>query len=181
MRGFPAFHAIIAAVTGSMVLVNAGCEQGDRGASAPPPPPAPQEAAAPGPTDGMVAVPDEQHDPQLVAAIRRARDTADTARQRWLETPQTQRDRWAVKWRAPTAAGGFEHVWVRPVRWSRFRIEGVLASAPRGELESARVLGELVSFPIEELSDWMYAAADGSTQEGGFTLEVLEERYGEPR
>ncbi len=156
MRGCPAFHAIIAAVTGSMVLVNAGCEQGDRGASAPPPPPAPQEATAPDPTDGMVAVPDEQHDPQLVAAIRRARDTADTARQRWLETPPTQRDRWAVKWRAPTAGGGFEHVWVRPVRWSRFRIEGVLASAPRGELESARVLGELVVFPFEELSDCIY-------------------------
>ncbi len=180
MRGFPACAAIIA-VIGSVVLVSSGCEQGDHGVAAPPPPPAPQEAAAPGPTDGMVAVPDEQHDPQLVAAIRRARNTADSARQRWLKTPPTQRDRWAVKWRAPTAAGGFEHVWVRPVRWSRFRIEGVLASAPRGELESARVLGELVSFPIEDLSDWMYAAADGSTHEGGFTLEVLEERYGEPR
>ncbi|MHC4446647.1 MAG: hypothetical protein ACYSXF_02415, partial [Planctomycetota bacterium] len=144
MRGCPAFHAIIGAVTGSMVLVNAGCERGDRGASAPPPPPAPQEPASAGPADEIVVVPDEQHDPRLVAAIRRARDTADAARQRWLETPPTQRDRWAVKWRAPTADGGVEHVWVRPVRWSRFRIEGVLASTPRGELDSASVLGELV-------------------------------------
>ena len=105
MRDFPAFHAIIAAVIGSMVLVNAGCEQDDRSASAPQPPPAPLEAADPGPTDGMVAVPDEQHDAQLLAAIHRARDTADAARQRWLETPPTQRHRWTVKWRAPTVGG----------------------------------------------------------------------------
>jgi hypothetical protein len=50
-----------------------------------------------------------------------------------------------------------EHVWVRPVSWSRFRIEGRLAS-------------------------WLHlldGTIDGR-REGGFTIDLLEQRHGPP-
>ena len=96
-----------------------------------------------------------------------------------------QRERWAVKWAARTIDGAVEHVWVRPATWSAFRIEGVLASRPMSELECAKAAGELVSFPIEELSDWRYDTGrrDGQGRpiiEGDFTAAVLEARFGQP-
>jgi hypothetical protein len=145
-------------------------------------------------------------DRALNDAMAAAQRTAEEARQRWQYTAESKRSGWAVKWAAPLVirsslrpqppqneptinarAGRFEHVdahaehvWVNPVRWSPFRIEGVLASKPVGELECGRTLGELVSFPIEELSDWVHFytvpaanAAPSAPHEGGFTLDVL--------
>lgn len=112
----------------------------------------------------------------LSAAIDKARATADETRGRWVAATPEQRSRWAVKWAAPTADGGVEHVWVRPVNWSAYRIEGVLDSPPQSPLACGKTTGELVGFPIEELSDWIYAA-DGDfagRREGGFTIEALE-------
>src|SRR5687768_4926958 len=73
-----------------------------------------------------VAVPQGEDDRELQEAMRQAQATADQARERWLsETPELQQ-RWSIKWAAPRAEGGVEHVWVQPQHWSAFRIEGVL-------------------------------------------------------
>lgn len=130
-----------------------------------------------------VATPPADADPELAAAIAQARSTAHEAGRRWASVPEADRARWAVKWPAPTADGGVEHVWVRPTSWSRHRIEGWLASPPQSELLCGRVRGQLVSFPAEALSDWARFAEDATDDpvEGGFTIRVLAARYGKPR
>ena len=146
--------------------------RGDDVATAPPAPPALWSEV-----DGsqqVVLTPDAE-DEALRAAIERARDTAEDARRRWLATPPDERGEWAVKWCAPTDDGGIEYVWVEPMTWSPFRIEGRLASPPRRALACGRALDEIVGFPVEELVDWM---REGAEREGGFTVEVLEQRYG---
>jgi hypothetical protein len=85
----------------------------------------------------------------------------------------------------PTADSLTEHVWVQPINWSPFRVEGVLLSKPLRPLECGRSAGELVSFPIDELADWLHYAADPATNpdapfEGGFTVKTLEQTYGRP-
>ncbi len=77
---------------------------------------------------------------------------------------------------------------MRPLHWSAFRIEGVLASTPANQLTSGKTLGDLVSFPIEELSDWIRYSSDAPLAggefdrpyEGGFTVKLLEKRHGKP-
>jgi uncharacterized protein YegJ (DUF2314 family) len=110
-----------------------------------------------------------------------ARATAGRARQRWRADP-AGRGSWAVKWASPTVDGGVEHVWVQPLAWSRFRVEGRLTSPPRLPLACGRQAGDLVSFPAEELSDWVHlldGTVDGR-REGGYTIDVLVRRHGPP-
>jgi hypothetical protein len=85
----------------------------------------------------------------------------------------------------PTADSLIEHVWVQPINWSPFRIEGVLLSQPLRPLDCGRNAGELVSFPADQLADWLHYAADPATNpnapfEGGFTVKALEQAYGKP-
>ncbi len=152
--------------------------------------PAGRPAAAPGPDgsawriiDGSAATAAAAADPELAAAIARARSTAGDARQRWAtDSAADRRSRWAVKWAAPTTEGGVEHVWIRPTSWSHHRIEGWLASPPQSPLACGRIAGELVSFPAEELSDWVHFT-DGTIEgprQGGFTIELLQRRHGQP-
>ncbi len=122
----------------------------------------------------------------LDAASRQARDTAAEARELWRQARPDERERWLIKWAAPVLdelgqpTGRVEHVWVRPLAWSPFRVEGVLASMPRGRI--GHEAGDLVGFPIEELSDWVFkieGRIDGPRR-GGFTVEVLEKHIGAP-
>jgi uncharacterized protein YegJ (DUF2314 family) len=166
------------------VLAAAACEQGEPPTPLDPPPQTTPDVGSAWRTldgSGSVAVAGAADDPVLAAAIERARSTAEQARQRWRADPDG-RGSWAVKWAAPTVEGGVEHVWVRPLSWSRFRIEGRLASPPQAELACGRGAGDLVSFPAEELSDWLHlldGIADGR-REGGFTIDALRQRYGPP-
>ena len=108
-------------------------------------------------------------------AIDEARRTADAARERWRKADADERAHWAIKWRAPTEAGVEEFVWVRPVEWSAHRIEGVLANEPTRPLIGGPQPGEVVSFPAEEMVDWLYAP-DGmgaDSREGGWTIDAL--------
>ena len=137
---------------------------------------------------------------QLDAAMADARSTLDDARQRWSVAKPDERALWAVKWAAPlpldssnqpsvdshlpsahgqqpTIDSLNEHVWVQPINWSPFRIEGVLLSQPIRLLDCGRNAGELVSFPVDELADWLHYAADPATNpeapfEGGFTVKA---------
>ena len=115
----------------------------------------------------------------LATATAEARATAERARTAWMAASPTDRATWAIKWAAPTEAGGTEHVWVVPVSWSPFRIEGRLVSTPQTRLACEAGEGDIVGFPIEELSDWVRRLSTGD-REGGFTIEVLEGVYGEP-
>jgi len=164
----------------------AGCEQ----STPDPPAPATVREGASEPTSQwreagratVVALPEGEEDAELAAAIAEARQTAEEARLRWQMAPPAEHDHWAIKWTAPTADGRVEHVWVRPESWSKFRIEGRLLSVPVADLECGAAAGDLVSFPIEALSDWVYLP-DGDfhgQREGGFTVRLLEQRYGVP-
>jgi uncharacterized protein YegJ (DUF2314 family) len=166
------------------VLAAASCERGEpTGSPQPPASPVPGAGGAwrmlDGPGEAAVAA--AADDPQMEAAIERARATVEKARLQWQADPGG-RDAWAVKWAAPTVGGGVEHVWVRPLSWTRFRIEGRLASQPQTPLICGRVAGELVGFPAEQLSDWLHllgGTVDGP-REGGFTIDVLEQQHGAP-
>jgi uncharacterized protein YegJ (DUF2314 family) len=166
------------------LLAAAACEKQEPPPTLEPPPATTAEAGSAWRTlddTAGFAVAVEADDPKLAEAIDRARASAEQARRRWLADP-TRGDAWAVKWAAPTVGGGVEHVWIRPVTWSRFRIEGRLASPPQAKLLCGREAGELVSFPAEELSDWV-RLADGAMagrREGGFTIDLLEQRHGRP-
>jgi len=65
--------------------------------------------------------------------------------------------------------GGWEHIWVDNLRIDGDRITGRLANAP--EQEGHR-LGERVSVPLADVSDWAYRSADGVMQ-GHRTTRVL--------
>ena len=144
----------------------------------------------------VVAVSDPAVERQLERATGEARRTLDDARQRWSVATPEQRMLWGVKWAAPLAeaagdqnqaspppaAGSesVEHIWIRPLTWSAFRIEGVLLSTPTRALDCGRTASEIVSFPIDEVSDWIHFASQQADTafEGGFTVRVLQERYG---
>jgi uncharacterized protein YegJ (DUF2314 family) len=135
----------------------------------------------------IVGVADDSEDRELLKAMAEARKTAPAARQRWANASSEDRERWSIKWAAPTVNHQSEHVWVKPLNWSAFRIEGVLISSPVNELTCGKRQGELVSFSVDELSDWLYLLpAQPSTKpdqafEGGFTEKLLEARYGRPK
>jgi uncharacterized protein YegJ (DUF2314 family) len=123
---------------------------------------------------------DDDVEAAMAAAIEQARATADRARAQWSESQDPERSNWLVKWAAPLADGGCEYVWVEPRSWSRFRIEGVLRSAPVHGVGAKQ--GDYVGFPIEDLADWVHLL-DGRLEgprQGGFTIDVLEQRYGRP-
>jgi uncharacterized protein YegJ (DUF2314 family) len=170
--------ALAAALAALVAIAPGGCG-GDGSDRAPAPAPAPGTAETVDASPAtIVRVPAEAADRELQQAMNQARATAGAARSRWLAAPPEERRHWAVKWAAPTADGSIEHVWVRPAAWSRFRVEGVLESEPVHDLASGHGAGDLVSFPFEELSDWVRADPAGP-REGGFTLEVLERRADE--
>jgi uncharacterized protein YegJ (DUF2314 family) len=190
MRRLFAGTVMVAAIAGLDWLI--GCEL-----AAPPPPsshavetaatpprPSDHDAATWQQRDGSMVLaqrPDStgnDEDDELARAIARARATAEDARRRWEAASPQQRAHWAVKWASPTVTGAVEHVWVRPIRWSAFRIEGILDSPPLRELACGKSPGDAVSFPIEELSDWLHSP-DGDfsgRREGGFTIDALDRR-----
>jgi len=165
-----------------------GCEQHAPTSPAPVPP----VVAAKKPSEwqlregsSIVAVNDESSNEALQAAITQARAEASAARDRWAVADPVDREQWSIKWAARTVDQSIEHVWVKPLTWSPFRIEGVLASTPITELECGRVAGEIVSFPAEELTDWMRDTGRKDAEghpviEGGYTSKVLTERFGQP-
>jgi uncharacterized protein YegJ (DUF2314 family) len=166
------------------ILLAVGCEGQDPPPTLEPPAATPADAGSAWRIEdgsARIAVAAGADDTKLAEAIARARKTADEARQRWQAGPG-EGGTWAIKWAAPAVGGGVEHVWVRPVSWSRFRVEGRLASPPQAELVCGRSAGEPVSFPIEELSDWLHlldGTIDGR-REGGYTIDLLEQRHGPP-
>jgi uncharacterized protein YegJ (DUF2314 family) len=180
----------------AMISAQLGCEDGDsRLTESTPAAALPESPWRVGEVNGerSARLPIERDDlrKELEAAAERAQQTVNEAREQWRKTPESQRHRWAVKWAAPVAEdeNAVEHVWVRPMHWSHFRIEGALLSAPDRSLDAAGssgdspTRGDIVSFPVEELSDWVRWHADNANAErdGGFTIDVLEQAAGPVR
>ncbi len=131
----------------------------------------------------VISLTEAQTDDELQAAINVALASAAQERENWQYSNPQQKQRWAIKWAASTADDRIEYVWVRPVQWSAYRVEGVLANTPQNELTCNKTLGEYVSFPVEEMADWIRFLSDdfSGPYEGGYTLEVLTNRYGTPQ
>ncbi len=165
------------------VLLIAGCEQDDP--ITPPPPTTAPPATRPTWTnrEGERLAHGELTD-SLRAAIEAARKSLNRARLAWASAED--RDSWALKWETRTGPDRLtiEHLWVIPVTWTEYRVEGVLASLPLQEFD--RKPGDLVSFDSDEILDWVHtldgpAATHLSGQrEGGYTVDELRNRYGVP-
>ena len=131
-----------------------------------------------------VAVVEDPARSAIDTAIAEARQSIDPARQRWAQADEAERRRWLVKWAGPLRADSsaenapaeVEHVWVLPINWSAFRIEGVLISMPVAELDCGKNQNDLVSFTADELSDWVVLSAANPRvpEQGGFTIRSLE-------
>ncbi|MCA9296974.1 MAG: DUF2314 domain-containing protein, partial [Phycisphaerales bacterium] len=159
-----------------IVALTTGCDQlaGNGGSSGNGAGPNDTPAPAPARTEFT-----EESD-SLAAAIARARESAEEARLSWQGAPPEDHARWWVKWAAPTQTGGVEHVWIQPDKWSAFRLEGTLTSTPTRELACGRTLGDRVSFPADELSDWLFVVDPGPPplHRGGFTIDALDDAFG---
>lgn len=131
-----------------------------------------------------IGIEDEKIQTELDNAAIRARETAREASKRWQQANPMQQENWLIKWAAPIKAQESkknEYVWVKPIEWSPFRVEGILVTSPAGEIGFRE--GDLVAFPVEELYDWIYkieGTMDGPRQ-GGFTVDILEKHFGTPK
>ncbi|MCZ6835216.1 MAG: DUF2314 domain-containing protein [Planctomycetota bacterium] len=130
----------------------------------------------------VVALNVDEIDDELEAAMAVAIASADVERENWRYSSPEQKKRWAIKWAAPTIENQIEFLWVRPVAWSPHRIEAVLSNTPLNELLCGKTKGDYVSFPIEEMADWIRYLNENfqGEFEGGFTVKVLSDRYGSP-
>ena len=119
---------------------------------------------------------------ELAPLIAQAQKTAPAAREQFNDSLPHEQLNFLVLWQTRTTDGSREFVWVRPVSWSPFRIEGDLLSEPTATLESGGLPGELVSFPVEELADWVILDANipGRAAKGAATLSAIEQRVGTP-
>ena len=173
--------ALRAAVMGlTLIHLVSGCEERD-----PSPDSSGVRAATTAPAatnwrtiDGssQIAVPQESPPADLENAIGEARSTMGDARLRWQQASEEQRRHWAVKWKATTTDGGLEFLWVRPLSWSRFRVEGELANPPQRPLATGAGLGDVVSFPMEDAVDWVHfiEGDPNGRREGGFTMDLFD-------
>lgn len=128
-----------------------------------------------------VVMPADEVD-ELADLMKEAQRTAAAAQAEFVASLPHERLQYLVLWMATTADGSCELVWVRPVSWSPFRIEGELKSEPTNTLESGAAAGDMVSFPIEELADWLVRdpAQANRIVKGASTLKAIEQRVGSP-
>lgn len=126
-------------------------------------------AAAQNPdADPTVAI--EADDPAMVAAIAEVQRTLPGFLALLADPPAGASD-FVIKY----PLGGWEHIWVDNLKVDGNRISGTLANAP--EQEGHR-LGERVSVPLADVSDWAYRAPDGVMQ-GHRTTRVLMAQFPE--
>jgi uncharacterized protein YegJ (DUF2314 family) len=68
-----------------------------------------------------------------------------------------------------------EHLWIDKVAYDGKTISGEVASEP-ADLKSVK-LGQKVSFPLEQLSDWLYV--ENGMAKGAFTVQYLRKKMNE--
>lgn len=112
------------------------------------------------------------NDSKMQAAQQKARDTMDEF---IGKLPNLKDGEAIVKWAAPATDGSEEHIWVEDVTFVDGKFTGKLANEPAA-IEGKKV-GDKVTFPKADASDWAIFYHDGRS-EGGFTNKVLEEQAG---
>jgi uncharacterized protein YegJ (DUF2314 family) len=114
----------------------------------------------------------DSDDAEMNAAISQARHTTDEFL-RVLAAPKPNQTDWSVKREYPTKTGsGGEHIWISDLTYDGKLLHGKVGDDP---VNIANLkLGDEVSFPPAELTDWMYLE-DGKIV-GGYTIRVLRKR-----
>lgn len=121
--------------------------------------------------DDVIMVADD--DPKMLAAIDKARSTADTFIAA-LNAPMPSQAEFAVKLGVKDGEK-VEHMWLSPVRFEGGKFHGVINND--AELVRTVKLGDTVTAEKSEISDWMYVQ-DGRLV-GGYTIRVLRDQMGE--
>lgn len=109
-------------------------------------------------------------DPQMQAAIARARASTGELLRR-LEQPPSSQTFLSVKVRIVDGRGA-EHIWLDSVRYDRRHLSGRLNDAPLIVQNARR--GDIVQVAPNEITDWV--AIDGGRLCGGFTMRVARHR-----
>lgn len=177
--GAAAPRSLCAWVTTALALVllpGTACEQASdepakaTSASRPTAPPPPTTDLLHRPDSLMALDAADVGHPAFASARREAVSRLEEARLRWTFGDDASRARWLIGWWAADETGPAELLWVAPLHWSQFRIEGTLRSRPADA--QAPPPGSLVTFSADEVADWVCIHDDGSI-EGGFVLRSV--------
>jgi len=107
-------------------------------------------------------------DPEIDAAMAEAR-------RRWPELVSAFREhageRFAVKYPFPRGPRSVEHVWIAVTAIDEDRVTGTIDNEPVGKI--GHELGETVTVPSKDISDWLYHVKGKKDPVGGFTVKVL--------
>jgi uncharacterized protein YegJ (DUF2314 family) len=133
-------------------------------------------------SDYFGAVPDDvvhvdADDPELLSAGKRARADLHKMRAHFAKGVPAG-ERLAVKARFTSTDGEVEWMWVDVIMWRRDELTGFLDNDPR--LIPTLRSGSRVTVKLTDVSDYMYAPKDGSSQ-GGYSIEVMRKRGLVPR
>lgn len=107
--------------------------------------------------------------PDMTAAIERARSSTDRFIAA-LADPKRAQSSFSVKVSVQDGEH-IEHVWVSKVLYRNGKFLGKIGNAPARV--SGVAIGDEVSLPMREVSDWMYV--DNGRLVGGYTLRVLRD------
>jgi uncharacterized protein YegJ (DUF2314 family) len=107
-------------------------------------------------------------DPKMGAAIAKARATLPSFRA-VLASPPAGAEKFSVKVGFVDDSSEREHIWLGDVKLTETHVSGALNNEPVNV--SRLQLGQHVTAPLEDISDWMYV--EGGVLRGGFTLRVL--------
>ena len=157
----PRFHAHTLAAL--LITGIAGCGGGDS------PPGAPGNGHTVERPDNPPVTYVEESDPQMTAAINKARATVDQFIAA-LHNPTDAQADFSIK--LPVSDGEqVEHMWLSDVRYAEGKFTGQIANEP---LELTTVaLGDDAEIPRDQISDWMYV--DNGRLMGGYTIRRLRD------
>lgn len=101
------------------------------------------------------------------------------ARQRWPElvtafASQKEGDIFSAKYPFPVVGGGHEHIWLTVTEVTADRVTGTIDNEPVKRIDHE--VGDRVTVPSAEISDWLYTRAGSKDMTGGFTIEVMMAR-----
>lgn len=122
------------------------------------------------PIKGRVDLMQSKADPELAAAVLRARKELPNFISA-LNSPKPGQVKFALNARFKSASG-FEHMWVKVDRYSGGVFEGTLAEEPY-EIPTQHK-GDAVKVPEDTVNDWTFM--DGERIAGGYTTQVLLKR-----
>ncbi|MEO5716493.1 MAG: DUF2314 domain-containing protein [Luteolibacter sp.] len=110
----------------------------------------------------------ESEDPEMNAAIAEAKRTTDSFL-KILSDPKSKQTDFSAKRPYPTKGNsGYEHIWISNLSYDGKLLHGNISDEPLN-IPNLK-FDEAVSFPPDELSDWMYM--EDKKVVGGYTVHV---------